>query len=505
MLKRNIAYSLAGQGLSMILSLVATRFVFRELGADVLGVIYFAITATHLFIVFSDIGVSPTITREVAAHRATNLDYVASLISTASTIMWAAYIVSAVVLYLSIPYFAQKWLHIEHTDLEAVTLALQIVSAALLLAIPRALYTSVISGYERIDVVNMMSVTATAVQHAGMIVVLLLGADLLQVSFWYVASSIIGILLFMYPALRLSGSRPLFPGFDPAVVRRNADFASKMFANSIATAINTQLDKWIISRYLPISLLGYYGFSQGLISKGAIFPGAIVNAAFPALSAGVANGNREAWHALYHKLQDFCCYVYIPITAAVAMIGTVIIHLVFSREVAQLMMFPLILLATAQFLLGALYVPSWLSYALNRPDISLRANSWALVVVAPLTILLTYQWGIIGAAASSVLYAVYQSSYFIPRFSVACLDTGAWEWVRTTGMFMLLAVTTYGPAWFIASMVNDGVDIAGLIIAYIIGSLFFSIFGWLIVGDELKTVFRQLAAPMIIRMKGEAG
>ena len=118
MLKRNIAYSLAGQGLCMILSLVATRFVFKELGADVLGVIYFAITATHLFIVFSDIGVSSTMVREVAAHRATNPAYVASLIGTASTLMWGAYIVSAVAIYLAIPYFTDQWLRIEQADIE---------------------------------------------------------------------------------------------------------------------------------------------------------------------------------------------------------------------------------------------------------------------------------------------------------------------------------------------------------------------------------------------------
>ena len=349
----------------------------------------------------------------------------------------------------------------------------------------------------------MMNVTATALQHIGMIVVLLLGGGLYQVSFWYAVSSIIGILLFMYPLMHLDGKQSLYLRFDMAVIRRNAGFASKMFANSLATAINTQIDKWVISRYLPVSLLGYYGFAQGLISKGVVFPGALVSAAFPALAVSISRGNNEAWHALYHKLQDFCCYVYMPITAAVAMIGAVIIHLVFSREVAQLMMYPLLLLAAAQFLLGALYVPSWLSYALNRPDISLRANSWALVVVVPFTILLTYQWGIIGAAASSVLYAVYQSTYFIP-FQCCLSRCGAWNG-RTTGMFMWLAAETYGPAWFIAGMVSEGVNIVGLIIAYIAGSLLFAIFGWLIVGNELKTVFRQLAAPMVTRMKGAAG
>lgn len=489
----------------MLLSFVATRFLFRDLGGEVLGVIYFAVTATHLFIVFSDIGVTPTITREVAAHRRVDPAYVASLVGTATTFMWIAYAISAVTIYLAIPYFAGQWLRIETADTAAVTAALQVISASLLLAIPRALYSSVISGYERVDLANVMNVVATAVQHTGMIVVLLQGGGLAQVSLWYAVSSLIGIFLFAYPVIHLSGMRSLLPSFDTAVVRRNACFAVKMFVNSLAAAVSSQLDRWVISRYLPVSQLGYYGFAQGLTSKGAMFPGAVVSAAFPSMSSSVGEGKHESWRAQYRKLQEFCCYVYVPVTAAVAMIGTVIIHLVFSREVAQLMSVPLTLLAVAQFLLGALYVPSWLSYALNRPEISLRANLWSLLIVAPFTVLLTYHWGIIGAAVASVLYAICQVLYFIPRFSTSCLGTGAWEWIRTTGMFMLLALVTYGPAWLIAGTASEGVNIVGLIIAYIVGSLLFAVFGWLIVGDELKTVFRQLAAPMVARMKGAAG
>ena len=40
-LKRNIAANMIGQGILMILSLVSTRLIFKGLGPDVLGVIYF--------------------------------------------------------------------------------------------------------------------------------------------------------------------------------------------------------------------------------------------------------------------------------------------------------------------------------------------------------------------------------------------------------------------------------------------------------------------------------
>lgn len=40
-LSKNIVYNVIGQGLSLILSFVAVRFIFRGLGGDALGLIYF--------------------------------------------------------------------------------------------------------------------------------------------------------------------------------------------------------------------------------------------------------------------------------------------------------------------------------------------------------------------------------------------------------------------------------------------------------------------------------
>ncbi len=486
MIRRNIVFGIFGQGLLLLLSLIATRFVFHELGAEVLGIISFSVMLTFLFIALSDMGMSLLITREVAAHRNHDRHYVEELVRSVTAVSWLAFLVSGVLVVALAPWLIDRWLQIEVTDRASATLALQMISVALLLAIPRAVYGAVVAGYERVDLWNVANLWAVAVQQLGLILVLAAGGGLFHVAAWFGVSAVLGLPPFLYLVCRLGGIRLLFPAWKAGALLRNLRFASHLFANSLSGFLVTQVDKWVISKFLPVSLLGYYGFAQGLVSKGGIVPGTIANAAFPALSAGITTLTDGAWRAQYRKLQDFTCYVYFPVSAAVAMLGIVVIRLVLNAEVAELVWRPLLLLSIGQYLLGLLNVPYWLAIAAKRPDISLRANLWAFLLVIPATVLLTYYYGLIGAAVSSILYAVWQLLYFVPRFCAQCLDSPASRWYRQAGSFFAIGLTAYGLPWLSVWALGGGLTYIGLLGAYILGTLAFLLAGWFRTEPDLR-------------------
>ena len=67
-LGRNILYNLAGQGLALVLGFVAVRFIYRDLGDDAVGLIFFALTLNAVLAAALDLSISSTIVREVAAR-----------------------------------------------------------------------------------------------------------------------------------------------------------------------------------------------------------------------------------------------------------------------------------------------------------------------------------------------------------------------------------------------------------------------------------------------------
>lgn len=490
-LKRNILSNISGQAVLMILSLVSTHLIFHKLGADVLGIIYFSVTVTFVLITLSDMGLSPTLTREIAAHRGNNNRYVSDLVSSLSAVTWLSYFASCSLIVVFAPFLAKHWLKIEGIEHNATVISFGVISASLLLAIPRSVYGAIIAGNERMDIWNVANVAATGLQQIGMILVLGMGGSLYDVTIWYALSGVSGLVIFAVMAGRLSGISLLRFTYRWQVIRQNLRFGSQLFANTLVGYLVGQADKWIISKFLPASQLGYYGVAQGLVSKGAMLPGAIASAAFPALSTGVGSENRTAWMTQYHKLQDFCSYLYVPVSAAVAMLGIIVMTYVLNAEVVHKMWPALIFLAIGQLLLGLQYVPYMLTLALKRPDLSLRANLWTLLFSLPAAIFLTIRFGLTGAAFSVILSSALHMLYFIPRFSSECLQMSGWKWFRMSGFLTLLGFLSYGLPWLVLWMMGLGLNAYALIVAYALGSVIFLFMGWMVIGSELKTLIHN--------------
>ena len=230
-LKRNITANIIGQGILMILSLISTRLIFKGLGSDVLGVIYFSMTVTSFVITLSDMGVSHTITREIAANRHKDAGYVTALIGSTSVLAWSAYLLFTLVVIIAAPLLVNQWLQISKIEPSTI-LSFQIISAALLLAIPRTLYSSMISGYERLDLWNLTNIITVGFQQLGLIAVLGWGGGLHHVAIWYAISGVAGLVIFAAIAVRLSGFRAWRMSYQWPVIK-------KIFA-LVHTCLSTQ-------------------------------------------------------------------------------------------------------------------------------------------------------------------------------------------------------------------------------------------------------------------------
>ena len=102
MLKRNIVYSALGQAIILLLGLLSTKFIFKELGAEILGIINFSLIISSLLISLMDLGISPVVTREIAAHRFQDLQYIKDIVGTASFLAWGGVAIAGLGVILSL-------------------------------------------------------------------------------------------------------------------------------------------------------------------------------------------------------------------------------------------------------------------------------------------------------------------------------------------------------------------------------------------------------------------
>jgi O-antigen/teichoic acid export membrane protein len=489
-LTRNVIYNVVGQGLILIVSLIAVRFIFRRLGDDVFGIIFFNLTLTAVLTRVLELGVSSTLVREVSSVYETERTYIRDLIRTASLMYWSIGVGLVAVIWIAAPLLVTHWVNLKTLDPDTAATLLRILSVLSLVALPKGLYTALFRGRQMMGLNNVIDVSTALAQQAGILLVLVAGGTVYLVAGWISASAALGIIAYVIVASRLFGWQALVPSFFSYVVRRNAGFTGHMSLTSVAALVNSQAAQVIVSKLLPIGEFGLYGFASSTVNRATFITGSVAQAAFPSFSNLYRADNRAALLTQYRKLQDLLCWGTIPLFAGVCFAALPVYAYVFNTKSAWLLLIPTALLSLGTYMNGAVSIPYMLSIAVGRPDIGLKTNLWAMVVVLPITVVLIYSFGLVGAGLSWVVYHVFLYLYMMPKVCRDCLQTPTVDWFAHFGRVVAVSVVLYGITWILI-VVPSGYSLVGCVIGYLVATAAFGAAAFFLVGPDLKSTIRS--------------
>jgi O-antigen/teichoic acid export membrane protein len=492
-LTKNLIYNVAGQGVVLLLSLIAARFIFRRLGDDTFGIIFFNLVLVAVLTNALELGVLATIVREVSSHFDSQPGYIRALIGTASTLYWSAGLLVVAVIWVTAPLLVTHWINLKTLDPNTAATTLRILSATALVALPKGLYTSLFRGRQLMGWNNAIDVGTSAVQQTGILVLLLAGGRVYMVAGWIAASAILGALAYVVVAARLFSWRSLVPSFSMEVVRRNVAFTSRTMTTSILSLVHVQAAQVIVSKLLPIAEFGLYGFASSTVNRATIVSGATAQAAFPSFSNLFRSGDRAALLTQYRKVQDMLCYGTVPLFAGVIFAALPVYGYLFNAPAARLLLVPTAWLCLGYYMSGTVSVPYMFSLAVGRPDITMKTTLLALIFVLPVTVGLIYFFGLPGAGFSWVFYHVFVYAYMVRRISAECLSIPPRDWYFHVAKVMACAAATYGLAW-IAIVLPSGYSLIALVIGYLLATLAFAAASVFLIGPDLKSTLRTFPA-----------
>jgi O-antigen/teichoic acid export membrane protein len=484
-LSKNIIYNFIGQGLLLILGFVAVKYIFKQLGEDALGIIYFTVMLNSLASVVLEMGICATTVREVAGCFEEEPAYISELIRTFSLFFWSAYVLISFAVYVLAPVMVEKWINLTTMDAATAIYVLRILGITSLVALPKSLYVSLFRGLQRMEFNNIIDVVTSGLQQFGIILILALGGNLFKVVYWFAACYLLRILIYLVCSAHFFSPRALVPGYSLAVVKRNIGYSLKMMSLSFLLAIHKQADKVIVSKLLSIGTFGYYSFAYSSVSRGALVTGAIAQAAFPYFSALSQKGDRNRLITQYHKLQDLLCFATVPLFAAIPFASLPLFSYLFNEQVARMLLLPITLLCVSFYMNGTLRMASTFTVSTGKPEIVVKLNSFALFILLPITIVLIYQFGLTGAALSWVFYYIFAYVYAVPRICVECLKIPTEKWYLQVLRIFLLICFTYGLAGAVLHVLDNS-GILSLSLAYIGGSTLFLIGAYFMIGGELR-------------------
>ena len=490
-LSKNIIYNLCGQGLLIVLGFVAVKYIFKLLGEDALGIIYFSATLNAILSGVLEKGVFSTTVREVSVHFESEPSYIHDFIRTGSYLCWSVYVIFSIAVYFSAPILINKWINLTTLDSVTAIFILRVLAIASLLAFPLAFYASLLRGLQRMEFNNIIDVFSSSLQQFGIVIILIVGGNIFHVIYWITLCYGFRVIAYVGVCIRFFPGRSFLPRYIHGVVQRNLDFASKMTSISFLTMVYRQADKVIISKILPVGILGFYGFVYGAISKAGLITSAVAQAGFPALCSLSKDRSRINLISQYKILQDLVCFITVPVFAAIVFIASPLLAYVFNNEIAQTLHLPVLLLSLGFYLNGTLAIPYRLVLATGKPEIVIRQVLYALCTVLPITVFAIYFWALSGAAFGWVLYFLFCYAYSVPRICNECLNRPSLVFYSHVLRVFLLIVITYG-ATYCVLVLFDFTTILSLALSYIAASIMFSIGAFFLISHELrKTIFRH--------------
>jgi len=492
-LSRNVAYNVLGQGIVLALGFVGVKFIYGRLGADAFGIIYFNLVLTGVLTTALELGVLSTTVREVSGHFANERDYVVRLIRTASLFYWGVGLVLMVAVFIAAPVLVDRWINLKTINPDTATTMLRFLSVTTLIMLPRALYSSLFQGRQRMELNNSIDVGSSAVQQLGIIAILARGGDAFAVVQWIAAAAILSTLTYMVIAARMFGWRALVPAYFPDVAKRNVRFTAHMGALSVLNMVLIQFDKVVVSKLLPIASVGYYSFASTVVVRISFAASAIAQAALPSFSSLHQLGDWKALMNQYRKLQDLICFGMVPLFAAAVYAALPIYTYLFNRPTAWLLLLPTALLCLGFYMSATVNIPYTFSVALGRPDIASRSNALALFVVIPVTTTLIFFFGLTGAASSWVVYHLFLYAYMIPRICRQALRIDPLSWFGHVARVVVLAGATYGLSWVVV-VVPLSYSTRALAVAYVGASVVFLAGALFLIGPDLRTTILQVPA-----------
>jgi O-antigen/teichoic acid export membrane protein len=407
--QRNLIAGVVQSIWTAALGLVVVPLYLKYLGTGAYGLIAFY-TSAQALLQLLDMGLVPTMNREVARSSATNdFGTVRVLLHSLSVVYWITSVLIAVGIAVLAPLISHHWLHANSMLQQSVTYVVILMGIVIACRWPIGIYQGAIVGAQRLfvsSVINIVMVTVASVGSA-----LLLAFVSPRIELFFLWQGLVGIayaLLMRMSAWRILG-KPSDTRFDWAALRRVWRFSAGMSGVAISGVILMQLDKVLLSRILSLEAFGTYAIATTLSGGLYVLLTPTFNVIYPRLSAMVASSDTASLVNFYRVGTRLLLTFLFPLAAFVSVYANDIL-LIWTRNPtiasAAAPIVSIFVVGTA--INGAMHFPYALQLAFGTPRLPLQINAILMALTIPTTILLAYRFGAIGGACSwALINAIY--------------------------------------------------------------------------------------------------
>ncbi|HUV22263.1 MAG TPA: oligosaccharide flippase family protein, partial [Gammaproteobacteria bacterium] len=363
-LGRNLLAGVANASWSALVSLAAIPLYLKYLGIEAYGLIGFFVT-TQALLQFLDMGMAPTVNREVARCSVSGkLQEAGKLLHTLAFIYWGMAVVIALLILLLAPLISEHWLQSRQLSPSTISHAVMLIGLVVACRWPVGLYQGALIGAQRLIVSSSINMVMVSIGAIGAVSILAFVSPTIEAFFiWQACVGLVYALVMRTAAWRIIG-RVSHLRFDIEKLKNVWRFSAGMTGVALTALAFTQLDKILLSNLLELEDFGYYMLATVVVSVLNILISPVFNVIFPRFSALVESGSNDKIVELYRLGSRMLAIVIFPIAMVfVVFAGDIVLVWTGSPDTAAKVAPLISLLVIGSALNGVMYFPYALQLA----------------------------------------------------------------------------------------------------------------------------------------------
>jgi O-antigen/teichoic acid export membrane protein len=405
---RNIMANVAGTGLGIVVFLVVVPVYLRLLGAEVYGLVGL-LTTLMVAAAALDLGLGATMSRETARMtvRATASPGFAHVVVTLQVACWAIAIGFGV-LFIAMAPAITRWLTFSTLSHAEVRGALGLLGATLPALVLRGFYLTALNGLQRQSLTNVVQVGGAVVR--GTVTIAALGLVASTSTVFFVTHL---VLFYVEVGVLVALLRRSLPGgaqggrIRLAAIRPLLGFSLGMAGTLLLGLALTSMDQIVLSAVLPLAEFGYYTLAVTAATAIGQVVRPVTTAVYPRFSQLFERGDIDGAAEEYHFFSQLVGTVVLPLgVLLVCFSGDVLTVWTGNAELVRHAAVVLSLRTLGTMLNAVMHVPHVVQLAFGWSTLGARVNAVAVLVMAPVIIVLSQWWGGPGAALAWVLLNV---------------------------------------------------------------------------------------------------
>ncbi|MGU3392452.1 lipopolysaccharide biosynthesis protein [Sphingomonas sp. M1A8_2b] len=425
-LKSNMIASYGAQIYVALAGIVMLPLYLRFMGNEAYGLVAIFVML-QAWLLLLDMGLSPTLAREMAQFRAGVLgaQEVRRLLHLLEAVFAIVATLTALAMIVGAPWLAKHWLRIEHLSLGTVETSLMIMAPALSLRLCSGLYRGAVSGLERIIWLSGFNAVIATARYALVIPwLLLLGSNPVGFFAFQLVVAIVEVV-----ALRLK-CHALMRGTvsahaavsAPRRLRTVLFFSFSVGIGASLWSIISQVDKLILSRLLTLADYGYFSLAVVAASGVALAAGPITFALSPRLAHLHAAGRVPELLDLYRRSTQLIAVIAASTATILACFASAVLWAWTGRaDLAQRASSTLALYAAGNAASALSAMVFFLQFAMGDLRLHVRGLILMLVILLPALLWGTLHYGIAGAGGAwlgvNMLYLLVWTAIVHRRFA----------------------------------------------------------------------------------------